>query len=565
MLIELKVKNFAIIENLALNFGPGLNILSGETGAGKSILLKSLSLLMGEKGEADVVRSGVDHAVIEGYFDLSKRPDVLAALEDMGLDVTDETLVVRRIVSAHGKGKVYLNGALSPLGSLRGIVAPLITLTGKQTPLIEMTGQHDNRHLQSRAYHLEILDMYSGTWTLRVDFEKQFQHLRELDNEIARLREADRSREQRLDFLKYQRDEIEALELKPGEEEELQSRVSRMRNSARLIEFVSSSVDSLYSNDDAVMVALHQVLQRGTELGAVDPELAARLKPLGEAKALLEDAVLELREYGRKLDADPELLNQLEERLSSVRKLQKKFGQSVEEILKAHREMADEIDTLEKYEETLRGLEDERKKLAKSLTKLAKELHERRTNGAQLLEKGVNDELADLNMKGVVFSVAVQWQDEISATGQSDVEFMIQASKKDEPKPMAKIASGGELSRILLALKRVVGSSDRPRTYLFDEVDTGVSGQTAEKVGKKLKAISKGQQLICVTHLPQVASFADQHFLIEKTPQKGGGMRMSVNELPKDERVKEIARLISGEKISQTSLEHARQLLAESH
>lgn len=565
MLIELKVKNFAIIENLGLTFGAGLNILSGETGAGKSILLKSLSLLMGEKGEADVVRDGVAQAVIEGYFDLGKRPDVVAALDEMGLDITDETLVVRRIVSTQGKSKVYLNGALSPLGSLRNIVAPLITLTGKQTPLIEMTGQHDNRHLQSRAYHLEILDMYSGTWILRMEFEKQYQRLRDLDQEIVRLREAERSREQRLDFLRFQRDEIEALNPLPGEEDELQAKVSRMRNSTRLIEFVSASVDGLYSNDNAVMVGLHQVLQRGHELGQVDPELAARLKPLAEAKTLLEDAVFELREYGRKLEADPEMLNQMEERLSALRKLQKKFGQSVDEILKAHREMVDEIAALESFDETLRGREEERKRLAKSLGKMAKELHERRANGAELLEKGVNDELLDLNMKGVVFSVAVEWAENLGPTGQSAIEFMIQASKKDEPKPMAKIASGGELSRILLALKRVVGSSDRPRTYLFDEVDTGVSGLTAEKVGKKLKAISKGQQLICVTHLPQVASYADQHFLIEKTPQKGGGMRMTVVELNQEDRVQEIARLISGEKISHTSLEHARQLLAESH
>lgn len=563
MLIELKVKNFAIIENLGLTFGTGLNILSGETGAGKSILLKSLSLMMGEKGEADVVRSGVDNAVIEGYFDLSKRPDVLKAMEDMGLDVSDETLVVRRIIAATGKGKVYLNGSLSPLSSLRNIVAPLITLTGKQTPLIEMTGQHDNRHLQSRAYHLEILDMYAGSWTLRVEFERQYEALRDLDEEIERLQEADRSREQRLDFLRFQRDEIEALSPKPGEDEELSAKVSRMRNSARLIEFVSASVGALYSNDDAVMVGLHQVLQRGSELGSVDAELAARLKPLAEAKTLLEDAVFELREYGRRLEADPETLNQMEERLSSLRKLQKKFGQSVDDILKAHREMVDEIASLESFDKTLKGLEDERKRLVKSLGKMAKELHERRANGAELLEKGVNEELLDLNMKGVIFSVAVAWSEDMTSTGQSDVEFMIQASKKDEPKPIAKIASGGELSRILLALKRVVGSSDRPRTYLFDEVDTGVSGQTAEKVGKKLKAISKGQQLICVTHLPQVASFADQHFLIEKTPQKGG-VRMTVIQLATEDRVKEIARLISGEKISQTSLEHARQLIAES-
>lgn len=565
MLIELKVKNFAIIENLSLTFGAGLNILSGETGTGKSVLLKSLSLLMGEKAEADVVRTGVDHAIIEGYFDLSARPDILGQLEELGLETSDETLVVRRIVSTTGKGKVYLNGALSPLSSLRSIVAPLITLTGRHTPLIEMTGQHDNRHLQSKTYHLEILDQYAGTWTLRVDFEKQYDKLKEVEDEIARLEEAARSREQRLDFLKFQRDEIEALDLKPGEEEELETRVSRMRNSTRLIEFVSQSVESLYSNDDAVMVALHQVLQRGSDLSQVDPELAKRLQPLSEAKAILEDAIFELRDYGKNLDADPEELNQMEERLSSLRKLQKKFGEGVGEILKAHREIAEEIESLEKHEDILRGLSEERARLQKALVKQAKELHQRRENGAHLLEKGVNDELHDLNMKGVVFSVKAGWLEELTPTGQSDVEFMIQVSKKDEPKPLAKVASGGELSRILLSLKRVVGSSDRPRTYLFDEVDTGVSGQTAEKVGRKLKAIAKGQQLICVTHLPQVASFADQHFLIDKSPQKGGGVRMVVVELAKDERVKEIARLISGEKISASSLEHARQLLAESH
>jgi DNA repair protein RecN (Recombination protein N) len=459
---------------------------------------------------------------------------------------------------------VYLNGALSPLSALRNIVAPLITLTGRQTPLIEMTGQHDNRHLQSKSYHLEVLDQYSGTWNLRQEFEKGYERWREMQAEIVKLEEAARSREQRLDFLKFQRDEIESLGLQAGEDEDLETQVARMRNSTRLIEFVSQSIESLYSGDEAVMSHLHHVLQRGHELSTVDPELGRKLESMAQAKALLEDAVFELREYGKRLEADPQEMNRLEERLSGLRKLQKKFGESVESILEAHREMVQEIESLERFDETLKHLNDEITRHERGLQKVALDLHDRRRNGATLLEKGVNDELIDLNMKGVIFSVNVSLQKELSSTGQSDVEFMIQVSKKDEPRPMAKIASGGELSRILLALKRVVGSSDRPRTYLFDEVDTGVSGQTAEKVGKKLKTIAKGQQLICVTHLPQVASFADQHFLIEKTTPKGGGTRMSVQELGKPERVQEIARLISGEKITQTSLEHARQLLAES-
>lgn len=563
MLIELKVRNFAIIDQLSLSFGPGLNIVSGETGAGKSILLKSLGLLMGEKSEADTVRNGVDQAIIEGLFDLSQRPDIVESLESMGIDCADESLIVRRVISSEGKGKVYLNGSLSPLASLKGVVAPLITLTGHHTPLIEMTGQHDNRHLQSKAYHLEVLDMYSGSWTLRVEFEKQYHRRLELKIRLEELRLDAQSREQRLDFLHFQKDEIEALHLRP-EDDDLPQRVARLKNSQKIIDFASQAVGTLYSNDDSVTVQIHQVLQRASELAQHDPELSVRLKSLSESKALVEDAVYEIREYGRAMSLDGDELSQMEERLSLFRRLQRKYGDSVETIQNAQKEIVNEIELLESSDHNVKALRDELDKLEKSMSKLAVDLHERRRNGAHLLEKGVNEELLDLNMKGVIFSVSVDWLPEYQATGQSGVEFMIQASKKDAPRPMAKVASGGELSRILLALKRVVGSSDRPRTYLFDEVDTGVSGQTAEKVGKKLKAISKGQQLICVTHLPQVASFADGHYFIEKTSTKSGKAQMSVRLLDANDRVNEIARLISGEKISKASLQHAKDLIDQS-
>ncbi|MGE4133330.1 MAG: DNA repair protein RecN [Bdellovibrionales bacterium] len=565
MLMELKVKNFAIIENLSLNFRAGLNVLSGETGAGKSILLKSLSLLMGDKADSDIIRTGVDQAVIEGYFDLSSRPDVVSVLEEMGIESGEDTLVVRRILSQQGKGKIYLNGALCPLSALRSIVAPLITLTGHQTPLIEMTGQHDNRHLQSKAYHLEVLDMFAGTWTLRVEFEKGYSRFKEIEDQLQTLENESRAREQRLDFLTFQRDEIKALGFKEGEDQELENSVTRMRNSTRLMEFASHSVDSLYASEQAALVILHQVLQRAADLRNHDTRVQEIVQPLAEAKVLLEDVTMNLREYARDLEADPEDLNQKEERLSAWRKIQKKFGESWEEVQKCLKDIEEEIARLEKHDENLQSLTKEHVLLRASLLKSAQELHKRRLNGAELLEKGVNDELSDLNMKGVLFTVQVSPLSVMTSTGTSDVEFMIQVSKKDLPKPLAKVASGGELSRILLALKRVVGASDRPRTYLFDEVDTGVSGQTAEKVGKKLKSIAKGQQLICVTHLPQVASFADYHFYIEKSPLKSGHVRMSVIELDSDQRVQEIARLISGEKITTTSLDHARQLLAESN
>lgn len=562
MLIELKVSNIAIIDHLQVSFREGLNILSGETGAGKSVILKSLALLMGEKGGSEAIRSGAETATIEGFFDLSDRKDVLATLESMGIEAPDDTLVVRRILSNQGKSKVYLNGGLSPLNGLRDIVAPLITVTGPAAPLIEMTGQHENRHLQSRAYHLELLDRFAGTWKLREAFAEKFETSAQIAKQIAGIEEAARSREQRIDFLRFQLDEIEALQLQPGEEEELEAQVARFRASQKLLEFVNHGLDTLYSDEEAAMVRVHHVLQRAQELAATDKSLVDRLQPLQQAKSLIEDSVYELREYGRSLEAQPDNLDRLEERLSSLRKLQKKFGSKSDEILSAYREMSREFEELSQSDERLKQLHADQARLNEELIDLAKDLHKRRKQAAELLENSVNDELADLNMKGVSFRLRIEWLEARAASGQSDVEFMIQSSKKDEPRSLMKAASGGELSRLLLSLKSVIGASEVPRTYLFDEVDTGVSGQTAEKVGRKLKSIAKGQQVICVTHLPQVASFADTHFLIEKANVRGS-VKMSVQELDKDARVAEIARLISGEKISQTSLKHAKQLLAE--
>ncbi len=568
MLIELKVSQFAIINKLELSFRPGLNILSGETGAGKSVVLKSLALLMGGKAESGAVRTGCDFATIEGLFDLERRPDVRERLKEIGVLTEEDSLVVRRVINAQGKSKVYLNGLLSPLASLRETVTPLITVTGQDavgetsTPLIEMTGQHDSRDLQSKSYHLELLDQYAGATKARLEYAAIFARLSELEREIASLQNETRTRAQRLDFLIYQREEIATLNLVANEEEVLEAKVARLRNSTRLAEFAGEAQSALYADEDAVTVRLHQLLTRAQELRSADPTLPERLQSLQQAKALIEDVAYELREYSRALLADPEELNQLEERLSQIRRLQKKFGANTGEILAQLGEFEAEIDRLESVDSNLAALEKEQKALRKELGRMAEDLHSRRANGAALLAESVNDELADLNMKGVKFGVKIGLLNEPVSTGLSEVEFTIQSSKKEEARPLVKSASGGELSRILLALKRTVGHGDLPRTYLFDEVDTGVSGQTAERVGRKLKSIASGQQVICVTHLPQVAAFADHHFVIEKGAGKSG-VEMSVQALKKDDRIREIARLISGEKITNSSLEHARQLLSE--
>jgi DNA repair protein RecN (Recombination protein N) len=300
----------------------------------------------------------------------------------------------------------------------------------------------------------------------------------------------------------------------------------------------------------------------GQNLLSVDPGLASRIESLTQAKAMLEDTMYDLRGYAKDLNLNPEERDEVESRLSQIKKLQKKHGVDSEGLMKMLSDFESEIDLLQNSDERLEEMKKELKLVEKNLRTTAEELHRRRVKVSNGLAEKVNDELSDLNMKGVHFLIAVTEVESVNATGLSFVEFQIQNSKKDEPRAINKFASGGELSRILLSLKRVLGPSDRPRTYLFDEVDTGVSGQTAERVGRKLREISKGQQVICVTHLPQVAAFASHHFLIEKGATKKG-VAMDIKELKKDDRVKEIARLISGEKISASSLEHARSLLKE--
>lgn len=562
MLSELKVTNFAIIDNLHIEFEQGLNILSGETGAGKSVLLKSLALLMGEKASADTIRTGSQMATIEGSFSLVDRPDIEKHLADLDIHVDDHTLIVRRTISAGDKSKVYLNGTISTLSNLRDVVAPLIEVTGHSAPLIEMTGQHDNRHLLSKAYHLDLLDQYTGTWEKRLQYQKSFETYQDMQAQIKKLETDSKQKAQRLDFLTFQRDEIAALDLSPGEDVKLEAELKKQKSATRLFTFVDQAEEALYTDDDSAINRIKNVLKRGMEVAALDPQLSEKVQSLAQAQSLLDDCVYDLRQYIAKIDADPQVLESLEQRMSDLRKVQKKYGPTVDDILKALEAMETEIHTLQNSESKIESLKKESAALYKELEKLALEIHKRREKGSSLLADSVNAELLDLNMKGVTFQVSVERLPTLNITGISDVEFMSQTSPKDPKRPLSKFASGGELSRILLSLKRIVGSSNQPRTYLFDEVDTGVSGQTAEKVGRKLRAIAKGQQVICVTHLPQVAAFGDVHFYIQKSPSKES-VSMEVLELQSKERVNEIARLISGEKISKTSLDHAQQLLKE--
>jgi DNA repair protein RecN (Recombination protein N) len=562
MLDELRVSNFAIIDNIQLNFRQGLNVLSGETGAGKSILLKSLGLLMGDKADATAIRSGAEQAVIEGSFDLRDRPDIRARLSDMGIESAENTMVVRRIVATGSRARVYINGSLSTLAALREVVSPLVEVTGQAVPLIEMTGQHDNRHLLSKAYHLELLDQYAGTTALRSEFSSLFARHREVESELAQIRADERNRALKLDFLIFQRDEIRSLDLSPGDEVTIETETKRLKHSTRLTEYSASAEDALDGDDDSVLSRMQRLIARATELRNLDPSLIEKVAPLEQARSLIQDVVYELRDYKGSIESDPNRLEELEVKLSRLRGLQKKYGATAADILQALESTETEIAGLEASDDRIANLVAESRALGDRMTKLASELHKKRSSAAVLFAGEVNSELLELNMKGVELVVQTEALKEFHSSGTTDVEFLTRTSKSDAPRALGKAASGGELSRILLSIKQIVGEGVHPRTYLFDEVDTGVSGETAEKVGRKLRSIAKGQQVISVTHLPQVAAHGDAHFFIQKKTSKDSAT-MDVSELTADSRMREIARLISGEKVTPTSLAHAKQLLAD--
>lgn len=564
MLTELNVSQFAIIENLQIEFRHGLNIISGETGAGKSVLLRSLSLLMGAKASSEFIRTGSNQALIEGCFDLSLRPDIVARLEKIDIPPLNQNeLIVRRIIGPGDKNKVYLNGSLSSVSILRDIVAPLIEVAGKNAPLIELTGQHENKNLLTKSYHLDLLDQFAKTWPLRGEYEALWEEQSKILAQMNELEVKCQLGHQRLDFLLFQRDEIKQFPLIEGEEHDLELRVKKLKNKQRISQFYQSAITALDNDDESIILHLQKVLQRGYEVAGLDNSLQEKLKSLESALSLIQDTSMELKKSLDELNNEDEDSEALEARLSQWRKLQKKYGPDVATVLKSLSLIESEIDEIQNGELLINQLKKKQTEVQHQLLQIGNQIHLKRVKLSKDLIKNVNEHLKDLNMKGVTFDIHIQKLDTPHATGITEVEFLSQTSPQDPPKPLSKVASGGELSRILLSLKCVLGTSTFPRTYLFDEVDTGVSGNTAEKVARKLKQISQGQQVICVTHLPQVAAMGDHHFSILKSPTKNS-VQMEIQLLEGKNRVQEIARLISGETITATSIAHAKELLSHS-
>ncbi len=547
MLLELLIKNLAIIDNLSITFKPGLNVLTGETGAGKSIIVDALSLALGERASAEILKEGAQEGSVQALFDIQdiRLPEDFPASED-------NSLIVRRILSTSSKGRAYINDNIVNLSTLQAL----------GSLLVDIHSQHEHQSLMNKEKQIEVLDSFGGLEGLREEYKKLFIETNNLKEEIRKIEENIKFKEQRIDLLRYQINEITQAQLKPDEEENLKQEFNILKNSHRLSEAVNLARDLLYEAEDSCLERITKLLQRLKDLSTIDPQLMETVELLSQARPLLEEASQGLRSLKEKYNIDPRRLDYLNERLDLIERLKKKYGASIGEIQLHLDKARQELSSLEGSEDKLSFLKKELEEKKVTLLKLAEELSERRGKAALIIEEAMEKELKEVALEKAQFRVNLRRLNEPAKNGIDDIEFEFSANPGEPPKPITKIASGGELSRLMLCLKVILAEVDRIPVLIFDEVDAGIGGVTADKVSQRLKELSRQRQVLCITHLPQIASRADHHIKVEKI-QKKNSVEVRVKSLTDTERQEEIARMLSG-KITDASLKHAKELLKES-
>jgi DNA repair protein RecN (Recombination protein N) len=564
VLRELRIKNLAIFDAVTIPFAPGLNVLTGETGAGKSIMIDALTLLLGERAQpAETIRTGAENATLEAVFALPKKSPVPALLEAHGFAPDEGGLIVRRELVRSGRGRVFLNDSNATLA----VAEKLGEL------LLEVHGQHEAQALLRPSRHLDLLDAFGGLFILRDKLSQRWEEWRSTSDELTGLMLTGRDKSERLDRYRSEVAEIDAARLRPGEEDELRDERKRLQNAERLAEGATVAYQNLYDDPAASATRLGQAIGSLRELAKVDPSLQATVEALDVAAVQLDEAVRGLRTYRDGIVFDPPRLDEIERRLDEIGRLKRRYGDSVEAVLAARQQMAADVEKLSQGDEQGRQLAERLEKLKAELATRAADLSSRREQAAARLENLVTAELSELGIDKAVFKVRFTrepagegeipvgpegWR--LGFRGADQVEFLFSPNPGEDPRPLSRIASGGELSRTMLALKVILAATDAVPILVFDEVDAGIGGKTADTVGRKLRQVARTRQVLCITHLPQIACYADQHLHVDK---KVDGERTvtSVAVLGKEERVREIARMLGGESVTDTSLQHALELI----
>jgi len=553
MLVSMQVRNFAIVDRIAVEFDQGMTVLTGETGAGKSILVDALGLVLGERGNAQLVRSGAKRAEFSAAFDTSELPELRRWLEEQSLDEENECLL-RRVINADGRSRAYING--------NAVLVQQLKAVGEL--LVDIHGQHFHQSLARRPIQRDLLDHFGGLLDLRVKTIAAFEEWQALDKRLLQLTDADVDRASRLDLLNFQLQELRSLDLGEGEVAELGTERQRLANSGRLAEGTATALAGLFDDDGSNANSLVADAARMIEsLVEYDDELRAVVEMLESAAIQIAEAADALRRYGESIDMDPGRRDWVEERLDAIQTLSRKHRIAVDTLHELQQKFATEFDELSNADERGRELEQEVAAAKTKFLQLAKTLSDKRHKAAGRLSVAVTDAMHGLGMPGGEFEVRVEKLSEHDARshGLDAIEFQITANPGQPMMPLSKVASGGELSRMSLAIQVIASDGSAIPTMVFDEVDSGVGGGVAEMVGRRLAELGASRQVLCVTHLPQVASLATQHFRVSKVTD-GKATRTSVQPLGKEARIEELARMLGGVEITTKTLEHAAEMLA---
>ncbi len=564
MLSALAIKNFAIIEDLRIEFGPGLSILTGETGAGKSIIIEAVNLLLGSRASADLVRTGRDSAELEACFDINADSHAAKVMADQGLDIEDG-LIIRRVISSTGKSRVYINSRQSTLDLLKQVT---LNLAG-------ISSQHAHQGLLKEENHLDILDEFAGTGALCKDVSDLYRKIVPLKKEIQTLKTRKETAEKEQELLGFQVEEIETAKIRPGEDEALAQKREHLQNAGKIFETVNGAIHEIYDREGALLDRIVSLSDRFRQYSAKDPVLEKMGQRLDSISFELQDLIAEFRNYTDTIDLDPESLEMVEQRLDLISRLKRKYGGSLDAVFQEYQAMAHALQESLGLENQIKTLEKDLKENETWIRQKAKALSMRRQKEAIVLARLAQAELKALEMGNARFEVSFDTtapscesgdvvtdeNEKITATGMDRVRFLLSPNPGETAKPLAKIASGGELSRIVLALKAVLSRGQALETLVFDEVDTGIGGATSDKVGRKLKELSNIHQVICITHLAQIARYGCHQYRIFKEVVADRTTTAIVPLATEAERVEELARMIGGADITDATLAHARELL----
>ena len=552
MLLEIRVRNFAVIDAVTTSFAPGLNVLTGETGAGKSMLLDAILLIRGARAQTDVIRTDTETATVEAVFDVAPRGPAAAVLEEAGLGLDQGQLVIRRELARSGRHRAFVNDSPVTVGLLERL----------GDHLVEIHGQHEHQRVLEPARQLDLLDRFADAEELRDRVGDLFAKHRAAKAELERARAAARDRAQREDLLRLQVSELDAARLRVGEEEELRVERRRLQHAERLWAGLAEAGGLLNDDDSSAMSRLHRTARLLRDLARLDPAFAAPADSVDGAGALVEDALAAVRSLRESITMTPGRLDAIDERLDALTRLKRKYGDTESAMLAFREEAAAELERLGRHEEILAEQERLLGELDAELSGAAHELAKRRGDAAERLAGETARELRQLGMERARFEIAVARApfEEIGPRGLDRVEFRLSTNPGEDVRPLARIASGGELSRTMLALKAILARADRVPTMIFDEVDSGIGGRVAAVVAQKLAAAAEGRQVLCVTHLAPIAARAAHHVRVSKSV-RGGRTRVSAELVTGEARVEEIARMVAGDRVTETARGHARELL----